>query len=247
MVHGNDRIALVLAVLLSILLLSSSAVACSCDYPDIGFLANDSVEVPANAMGLLWAGVLSSRGITEFPPVENFSIEQEQASAWVAIPVQMHLYRDVRGASDSVYDILVVGPGDGLVAGGRYRFVFVARPGRPLGSPLKSAALDSQVVTVAVSVDEFSGGFEVRKAGPAQAGQLHVSAGSQCTVSVEARWVDIDHILPPDLRKWEDSLFYTVMNGDHYWHPRTDLCQMLPPGRSGLGIGKARLYHLAGC
>lgn len=56
--------------------------------------------------------------------------------------------------------------------------------------------------------------------------------------------MDLEYVLPPDLRKWEDSLFYSVRIDDRPWHPLAGLCDRLPPGRSWAGVGRARWYRI---
>lgn len=224
---------------------SAPAIACSCEFPDIGYLAEESIEVPGNAKGILWSGVVrSSNGLVEFPPIENFCIQVRNGEKWDPLAVRLNLYRDIHGISDSPFDVFLVGPEEGLVRGGNYRFVFFAREARSLGGISKATALDSQVVDVAVSEEDFHGEIMRRNSAPLEVGKLRIANGSSCSHKVEAQWVDVEHILPPELRKWEDSLYYSVVRFNRYWHPRSSMCELLPPGRSWVGTGKARLYHL---
>lgn len=226
-------------------LFSTPSLACSCDFPDIGFLAEGSIEVPGNAKGLLWGGIVrSSGGLVELPPTGNFRVQVLEGGKWNPLAVRLNLYRDPYGISDSPYDVILVGPEVGLVKGEEYRFVFLARDARMLGGVTFSTMLDSQVVNVAVSEDDFHYEVKRRDSGPLEVGKLRIANGSACSIQVDARWVDIDHILPPDLRKWEDSLYYSVVRLGQYWHPRSSICEYLPPGRSWVGTGTARLYQL---
>jgi len=218
--------------------------ACSCDYPDLGFLAAPSIEVPANAQGLLWAGVLrTAGGLIELPPVNQFRVEQFAAGEWVSVGAKINLFRDHRGSSDSFYDILLVGPETGFRPGTRFRFEYAAREGRSLLRMGTTEYMSSQTIEVLVSEEEFRGSHITHVAAERERGTLRVAA-TGCHEEVEASWVTVDELVPASVMRWQDSLFFSVMVGDRYWHPRRDLCQSLPPGRSWAGLGQCRFYWI---
>ncbi|MFO7608112.1 MAG: hypothetical protein R6X35_02765 [Candidatus Krumholzibacteriia bacterium] len=141
-----------------------------------------------------------------------------------------------------MYETILVGPADGLVPGAQYRFVTCARPGRMLVPAGADAPVDSQVVVVVVSEDEFTGASLTRGAGAVASGSLTLAANVQCAVAVPARWVDVPGVLPPELVKWQDAFFYRTRVGDRLWRPTSNLCERVPPGRSWRGHGADRLY-----
>lgn len=239
------RLSVPAVALLCVVLQSPFIVACTCESYDIGYLAGSSIEVPRNARGILWAGGLHSpKGDVVLPPLGNFRVDKINDDQWESVPFQLTLLKDPRGTSEHWFDTLLVSAKADMQAGERYRFVYYARSDRALGSVSASSALDSQVVIVTVSDSEFVGYSSELTGEKVQTGRMRIEASSACSIVTEAKWIDIDNVLPVDLRKWEDSLFYTTLVWKYYWRPREDFCDPDPPGRSWRGIGGDCLYHI---
>jgi hypothetical protein len=232
------------SLLLGIVYFSDTA-KCSCISPDLGFLADPVIEIPNNAQGILWAGVLlSSGGLIEFPPIGNFHIDIEQDGRWHEVPVQLKLIRSPLCSGWSIYDVLLVCPGESMNPGDNLRFIYQASESKRPVLHGSLAPCDSQVVYVTVSSDEFMGYSATTTASNAKHGMLSLAvSGGWDSQDTEAYWVDIASILPDQYRRWADSLYYTtVVSGQYYWHPREGFCDPLPPGRSWSGMGEERLY-----
>lgn len=246
MVERHTKSRLLLAAALCVAIAAPIAFGCSCDYPDIGYLAHQSVEIPLNAHGLLWAGVLNTAGgMVTFPPDTCFSVELLRGASWETVPHRLNLFRDPGASSDSFYDILIVGPETDALPGERYRYVYRKREQRGLMGATEDAAVDSQEVFVTVSTEAFAGSLQhLRTSGSTHSERIHVATSGGCGRAVDAVVMDIDEVLPVELRKWRDSLYYSTRIGLTNWHPRASICDPVPPGRSWAGIGSERLYKL---
>lgn len=223
-----------------------AAHACYCADWDIGFLADCEIEIPSNARGILWAGVVSRNGMVELASDDRFTVERQQDGRWMSLPVRVELVRVGGAWTGSVYDVLLVGAMEGMLPGHRYRFAYHARPNvhvYPLGA---EAPQDSQEVYVTVSDDEFKGGMREIAVTAVQNGRLSfATGGGMCTEELPASWIDTESVVPEELRKWRDSLFYTTFVDGRPWHPKENLCSRIPPGRSWRDCGSDRFYRIA--
>ncbi len=224
----------------------STAHACYCGDVDIGFLADREIEIPGNARGILWAGVVCRNGLVELTPDDRFTVELELEGRWLRLPTRVDLIHHAGVWTGSVYDVLLIGAVEGMSPGQRYRFTYHARPNNPV-YPLDAEAFqDSQEVYVTVSVDEFEGGMREIAATAVQNGRLSLATGGgMCVEELPASWIDTESIVPEGLRKWQDSLFYTTFVDGRPWHPKDHLCSRIPPGRTWRECGSDRFYRVA--
>lgn len=223
-----------------------AAHACYCVDVDVGFLAGREIEIPGNARGILWAGVVCRNGLVELASDDRFTVELEREDRWLRLPTRVDLIRHADAGTGSVYDVLLVGAVEGMSPGHRYRFAYHARPDNPVYPLDAEAPQDSQEVYVTVSEDEFEGGMREVAATAVQHGRLSfATGGGMCTEELPANWIDTESIVPEGLRKWQDSLFYTTYVNGRPWHPRDHLCGRIPPGRSWRECGSDRFYRVA--
>lgn len=217
------------------------ALACSCGGGDLGFLASGQIEVPLNACGLIWVGILrESTGLIHLPPNASFIVERWYGAAWVDAPFQMTLFRDAGETRHTAFDVVIVGPVENPKPSYRYRYTYLGRPGQTL------LGAKRQQVEVVISADNFVGSpAALRYESRVHVGKLSLATLSgDCARELSATWLDIEDILPPEWSKWRDSFYFATYIDMSTWRPQVHLCCWVAPGRSWMGPDKERLYRV---
>lgn len=246
-----------------LMLLSSLGSAASlpdpCDWPDRGFLVQGNHEVPANAVGVVWAGTLAtSGGIESLPGVDHFKFYRAYGKSWVACPFRLehinHRFRD----PSSTCDMVLVVPAQGLDSGARYRVGFTARDGRPLIPLGESSPVANHEIEFTVSTDSLLVTEAMRQAVHDLEIDNSVSRGIEISDSLngterfEVLYRDIAMPTIPELDRWGESLLYvttvspSTLHFYRAWHPRSTVCGIVPPGRSWIGLGRDRIFTIIG-